>query len=217
MSIKRLLKRWYLIPVLVFVIYLVLRICLQLYIQPEVLEEGNKTWFLKSNLYKLNIDCKYLGGEDEIYKYKILSEPLGLLDEECYSATDLLLSHPVGMVFGNFDFDTEKELLVLGCEGGPSKTVIPGLIDSIRKYYYGKDEVMGYYDFQGDKFHFKRIKDSPFSNIIYDWYIAYFPNGNLLTVISIYGFFTALLTGLLAFINFLIVRIYHYLNKKKVL
>ncbi|HOJ78973.1 MAG TPA: hypothetical protein PLZ08_12740 [Bacillota bacterium] len=211
---KGLLKKWYLIPVLVFAIYLILRIFLHIYIQPVVLEEGNITWLLKSKSFKLNVECNYLGGEDKIYKYRIISEPQGLLEEEWYSATDLLLSHPVGMVFGNFDFDREKEVLVLGCEGWPSKTVIPGLIDSIRKYY-GKDEVMGYYDFQGDKFSFKRIEDNPFSNIIFDWYIDFLPDGNLMTAMSIYGFFSVLLTGVFALLNLLVVRMYRFFCKKK--
>lgn len=211
----KLIKKWYFIPTLLFILYIVVRICLQLYIQPVVLEESDNVWFIESDSFKLEINCKYLGGRGEVYEYRIVSEPHGLLDEVCFSATDLLLGQPVGIVFGNFDFDGEKELLILGCEGGPSKSIIPGLIDNIREFYYYKGDVMGYYDFQKGNFKFLHIEDSPFSGVIYDWYIDFFSCGNILTAMILYGILAAIFTGIFALINLLIVRMYRYFYKKE--
>jgi hypothetical protein len=209
---KNILKKWYLIPITILILFWIFKTAVLLHIAPAVLQEcDKKVWELNSKSYHLKITCNHIGGNNEAFLFKVESIPRGLLQEEWGSLTDLLYSKPVGMIFGNYDLDQDKELMVLGCEAGVSKTVIPGLTKNIQKYNYKDISYMGYYDFTGTGFQFKRIQDSPFFSIIKREYID-----GALVIPEIWVFcFMVIVTGFLMLLNYLMSNFINYLRNKK--
>lgn len=210
--IKSIFKKWYLIPLIIYVLSVLFSFAIFSYISPIHLEEGpNKRWLVKSKSYKLEITCIYVGGPDEACEYAIKSVTHShYLDERWISLTDLFYSSPVGMIFGNFDFDDEEELLILGCEG-LYNTQIPHLGENIKKYFYPNLSYMGYYDFENGRFIFKPIQDSPFYQVIKNEYID-----GALGVSEIWIFcFQVFLTMILMLLNYLLSKFIRYLRNKK--
>lgn len=210
--VKKLLKKWYLLPITIYIIMLLLKTIALTYIAPIELSEGDKkSWILKSKSFNLTVTCNYIGGNNDAYNYTVESIPKDLLDEKWGSLTDLLYARPIGMIFGNYDFDEEKELLILGCEAGLTKSVISDLIKNIQKYNYNDISYMGYYDFTGTSFQFKRIQDSPFFPVIKNEYID-----GTLVIPEIWVFcFMVILTGVLMLLNYLMSKFIGYLRNKK--
>ena len=170
--VKKILKRWYIFPLAAYILYELFKAIILFYMNPIILGESSKnTWVLNSKSFSLEVACDYIGGNNKAYRYKVISIPEGLLKENWGSLTDLLYASPPGMIFGNCDFDQDKELLVLGCEVGVSSTIILNLAKNIDKYDYNDISYMGYYDFRDKGFQFNRIQDSPFFFIVKNEYI----------------------------------------------
>ena len=209
--VKNILKRWYFFPIIIYILLYLFDSAIILYINPVILEEGDKrVWALSSKTYKLKITCNFIGGNNKAYLYKVESIPKGLLNEEWGSLTDLLYSSPVGIIFGNYDLDQDRELLILGCEAGISKTAIPGLVKNIKEYGYKDISYMGYYDFQGSSFQFRQIEDSPFFSFIEEKYIdlSFIPENWVF-------YFMLFVTGVLTLLNYLGCVFIRYLRNKK--
>lgn len=208
--VKIMLKRWFLLPLIIYLCLLLPWLLIYIYISPTGVG-GDKTKLLKSHSFSLRITCKFIPSYIAANEYFVTSEPQGLLDEIYISSTDYMFA-PAGLVFGNFDYDKEKELLVI-CDDGPAKSIL-GLRGNHKQYYNDSSLFVGYYDFQGNKFEFKNIDKSPSHWLITDWFI-YGGWTSPFVVIYLYGILVGLFTGTFFLLNLLITEVYRFFSKKK--
>jgi len=157
---------------------------------------GNKVLMLKSISYKLKATTSiFEGGDFDATGMDVfITESKGILNEEYYIYNCGMGSNQT-IVFGNFDLDMEKEILVITDEM-PSKSLV---INPKKKYdqnYYGQ-RFIGIYDYYQGKFRFKSVKSSPFYMIIKMWYVD-----DYVSLILLFGtLFVLLLTCLLYFVD----------------
>ena len=210
----RILKRWYLFPILLFLLILVRNLFFQLYIQPTpiTLVVNGIDQNLKSKSYQIICSRDFIKGEERgIDIFRIHTVQSGLLDEEWHGIPRYFMSPYSGIVFGNLDFDSEKEILVLGYEFNIEKTSVSDLKRDLKKYKskdYEENSVYGYYDSENGKFRFKQLSTSP----IYR-YASDIAEGNFWIEFCFLFLGSLILTGAFYAINqiFLLLR---YLLKK---
>ena len=199
--IKFIFKKWYLAPVLLFVLF---ESILNLFINPRIPNDIYKSQEFESKSFKVNISTVFIKGDPGCHKYIIKSIPYGLLNEIIYCITDCFMA-PIGLVFGNFDFDSDNEILVI-CDGSFTKTKVTNLKNN-KKTFVINEQFLGYYDYSNTGFIFKQLKESPLYVIIMNRYI------DGLGVPLLDGIFATLLSCILWLFNLFLLKIYKFYSR----
>lgn len=189
--------KWYQIPFMLYLLFVLFWIGIPyLYIQPHYIQTV-ETLNIQSN--KVLIKSQDIKGPNNrtSIEYNIISMPHNRLNENYITGTGYMFA-PVGILIGNFDFDKEKEILVI-TESGPYKTKISNIKLNKQKFFHD-GQFAGYYDFRQEKFQFLPLRDTPFSMLINDWYVK----DNLYLEIFGFGFISLILSIGLKIINYLI-------------
>lgn len=202
------LKRWYLFPIVLYGIFLTFWVLLpNAYIYPSTFGEGKAV--LNSKSYKLIVTSKKSRYDTGCFNtYRLTTEPKGLLNELYTIQTEELFSPP-GVIWGNFDWDLEKEILILA-ESKPSQTAV---LNSEGKSNYHEEvgvDFSGIYDYEKGFFRFIPLKSSPFRRYILAEILD--PFTSLINVLA--GLLAGFTTGVLFVLDFILRWIKNRKHKK---